>query len=147
VGNALFHGRDTYTDLPLVGYHGVAYLNDNFVFNDTGEEMLWGEYHGHITKLRRRPSWPWGYEAIPSSELVEDLLPRVGARPLDRDEVDQRLLEDFVEGRGRLIDSQEEVGGYPQVEPVYRVLDVPTEEVGEWLDQLSAELGGAVRTP
>ncbi|HEU0306149.1 MAG TPA: hypothetical protein VFR30_04180, partial [Lysobacter sp.] len=36
-----------------------------------------------------------------------------GARPWDRDDVDRRILADTIEGRGRIIDSQNDVGGYP----------------------------------
>jgi hypothetical protein len=37
----------------------------------------------------------------------------VGARPWDRDSVDLRILANVIEGRGAVIDSQNEVGGYP----------------------------------
>jgi len=35
--------------------------------------------------------------------------------------------------KGRIIDSQREVGGYPTCEPTARKLDVPTEGVEAWL--------------
>jgi hypothetical protein len=36
-----------------------------------------------------------------------------GARPWDRDKVDARIVADTIEGRGKIIDSEDEVGGYP----------------------------------
>jgi hypothetical protein len=63
-----------------------------------------------------------------------------GARPKDRDDVDKRIVRDFEQRRGRFIDSQEEVGGYPKVAQVLRKLDVPKQNVEAWLAKLAAEL-------
>ena len=51
------------------------------------------------------------------------MLASAGARPWDRDKHDVRVLADVAEGRGRIIDSQNEVGGYPVLEPTYRKFD------------------------
>lgn len=54
-------------------------------------------------------------EPIPAAELVDRLLPTVGAsRPL-RDAVDARVVEDIRSGTGRLIDHPSEVGGWPEL--------------------------------
>jgi hypothetical protein len=36
-------------------------------------------------------------------------------------------------GTGRIIDSQDEVGGYPDHEPAYRELDIPETDLKSWL--------------
>jgi hypothetical protein len=36
-----------------------------------------------------------------------------GARPWDRDPIDARIVANVIEGRGEVIDSEAEVGGYP----------------------------------
>jgi len=41
------------------------------------------------------------------------VIKNVGARPWDRDHTDSRILADTIEGRGKIIDSEREVGGYP----------------------------------
>jgi hypothetical protein len=47
---------------------------------------------------------------------VQDaVIANVGARPWDRDMNDHRIVADVIEGRGTIIDSQEDVGGYPQM--------------------------------
>ena len=43
-------------------------------------------------------------------------------------------------GGGALIDSQANVGGYPEVEPTSRMLDVPSAGVEAWLEGMAAEL-------
>jgi hypothetical protein len=41
------------------------------------------------------------------------VLHNVGARPWDRDGHDVRLIADVAEGRGEIINSEAQVGGYP----------------------------------
>jgi hypothetical protein len=36
-----------------------------------------------------------------------------GARPWDRDPIDARIVADVRNGTGKIIDSEQEVGGYP----------------------------------
>ena len=36
-----------------------------------------------------------------------------GARPWDRDKIDARIVQEAFEGTGRIINSEQEVGGYP----------------------------------
>lgn len=137
VGNQLYYGRDTYSDLALVAHRGDAYLEDNRVFNLDGEPM--NITQGAINRLAETPAWPGGLQPLPVAELRPYLLAYAGARPKDRDDVDRRIIEDFIARRGRIIDSQEQVGGYPQTEPRHRALDIPG-DVGRWLAKLSAEL-------
>ena len=66
--------------------------------------------------------------------MPEYVLKYSGARPNDRDEVDIRLINDFYSGTGKIIDSQNEVGGYPQVEPTYRKLLPRLGPIEAWLD-------------
>ena len=42
------------------------------------------------------------------------VLDTCGARPWERDPIDQRIVDDVRNGTGRIIDSEQEVGGYPQ---------------------------------
>jgi hypothetical protein len=47
----------------------------------------------------------------------------VGARPWDRDHTDSRILADTIEGRGRIIDNEQQVGGYPVQTPAHQAFD------------------------
>jgi hypothetical protein len=44
---------------------------------------------------------------------VESVLSNAGARPWDRDAIDERIAQSVRERTGQIIDSQEDVGGYP----------------------------------
>ncbi len=134
VGNDLRYGRDTYSDLALVAYQGDAYLKDNRVINLDGEPMA--QVQGDVKLLRGPPLWPAGLEPLPVSHVYESVLKHAGARPWDRDAVDSRIVRSVREGAGRIIDSEHQVGGYPQARPARRALDVPKDPqaVITWLE-------------
>ncbi|WOI52400.1 hypothetical protein [Parvularcula sp. LCG005] len=124
VGNVLRGGPNTVADLPLVmlGGNGSAdlYLADNRVQDAHGDPLpLMGRYtaseavlNKHRKPIREIP----GVEPMPAAEVEISVLKKVGARPWDRDKIDVRILADTAEGRGHIIDSQEQVGGYPTFE-------------------------------
>ena len=61
----------------------------------------------------------------------------VGARPGERDAIDQRIVSEALTGHAHIIDSQDQVGGYPKIEPVTRALDVPATQRREWLEKMA----------
>ena len=56
----------------------------------------------------------------PAVEVQDAVIAEAGATPWARDAVDRRLVADTIEGRGVIIDSQDQVGGYPKPEPTRR---------------------------
>ncbi|WP_148313735.1 pectate lyase family protein [Sorangium cellulosum] len=140
VGNYMQHGVDTLPGLPMVGTNsmGSAYLEDNIVVDASGEPAPL--VSPEIVILPEKPVWPDGLVALPAASVVDSVLAHAGARPRDRDEVDLRIVEDFVSGGGMLVNSQDEVGGYPTAEPTTRPLVVPAEDIEGWLERLADEL-------
>jgi hypothetical protein len=140
VGNVLRHGANTPATLPFVGSNsrGSAYLDDNVAVDRAGAPATVAS--ATVATLDERPAWPEGLVALPSGAVVESVLARAGARPKDRDAVDTRIVADFRAGTGSIVDSQDDVGGYPSVTPTSRALDVPTENVDAWLEAFSADL-------
>lgn len=138
VGNVLHKGIDSKEYIALVGNKGDAFLEDNQAYNKDGKaaELTSGE----MEILSVKPSWPDNLVALPSSVLEDYILANVGARPKDRDPIDQRIIDDFVNRKGKIIDSQEEVGGYPSYKKTYRKLDIPKENIESWLEKMAAEL-------
>lgn len=132
VGNVLRYGRDSYSDLALVSYHGDAYLQDNLTFNLDDKPMY--DAMGVIKRLTAAPVWPQGISVMAAKELEQQLLPVIGARYWQRDAIEQRIVQSYFNRDGRIIDSQQQVGGYPQIKPVYRPLQVPTDNINAWLD-------------
>src|SRR6266550_6782717 len=87
---------------------------------------------------------PGGRASLRNNILVGDgpvdrqyFLPllRAGSRPARRDPIDARIVQSIIDGTGRIIDSQDSVGGYPNRPATRRALVVPEdiEERQRWL--------------
>lgn len=141
VGNVMKHGVDTIANLGLVGTNsnsGSAYMEDNVATNTKGAAVPLT--FGGIEILKSKPAWPTGLQALASAKTVDYVTTHAGARPLDRDAVDQRIVSDFLAGKGKIIDSQKDVGGYPNPAMTTRALTIPTTGIDEWLNQQSLAL-------
>jgi hypothetical protein len=138
VGNVMHHGADTPNDKAMVdsNSNGSAYLEDNVVKDGASSVVT-----SNVARLdgpARLPDW---VQVLPSSSVVDRVVAQAGARPTDRDAVDARIIADLLAGAGRHVDSQNDVGGYPQATATTRALDIPV-DVDAWLESLSAALEG-----
>lgn len=121
VGNVLRAGPSTPDQLAffmLGGYGDVEYFGrDNIAVDRIGRPLpMFGRYTtspARIVQVRRPPLWPEGFTAMPAADVQQYVLHNAGARPWDRDGHDVRLIADVAEGRGEIINSETQVGGYP----------------------------------
>ncbi|HRZ18216.1 MAG TPA: pectate lyase, partial [Candidatus Hydrogenedentes bacterium] len=85
--------------------------------------------------------------------VADWVLAGAGARPADRDAVDTRVVDGVRTGAGRIIDSQEQVGGMPQDAATRRPLEPPPApgadddrdgytNLEEWLHAQAGEVEG-----
>ena len=125
VGNVLRAGFSTRDDVAFLTIGGVGdlhyYGRDNVAVGRTGKPLpMFGRYTtspARIVQLKTAPTWPVGVAVLPSNQLETDVLRNAGARPWDRDADDLRVTFDVAEGRGRIIDDENQVGGFrPQKE-------------------------------
>ncbi len=138
VGNVLVYGVDTRDGLPLVSGRGEVFLQDNLAWDRSGRPVpLAGP---GIRTLEVAPFWPSGLKALPASAVIEHVLRNAGARPKDRDAVDLRTIREFYERKGRIIDSQQEVGGYPAAPATRRRLEIPRRQLVRWLERFTSEV-------
>lgn len=72
------------------------------------------------TLVNDRPVWPSGFTAIKASKVKQKVLQQAGARPWQRDAIDQRIIQDVISKSARIINSEEDVGGYPIINTVYQ---------------------------
>jgi pectate lyase len=93
-----------------------------------------------VTELDERPLWPENLEALPSGETFDHNMANVGARPADRTPQDEAVLRMIRNGDGRVIDSQSEVGEYPELDVNTHELDVPDSNLRTWLRQHALEV-------
>ncbi len=127
VGNVLEHGPSTKPGLPLFTNHYDSPLellmSDNLAFDRERQPAPLVEDSLRIP-LDQRPPWPDDLKPMPAAEVKEFIATNVGARPWDRDPIDARIVKAALEGTGKIIDSEEEVGGYPQ-RPAKRAAFLP----------------------
>lgn len=125
VGNVMRGGPDTVAGLPFMMLGGDGdveyYGRDNVAVDRHGNALpMFGRY-GHtkarIIEVAQPPAWPAGLEVLPSIEVETHLMSRVGARPWDRDEDDNRVLFFIPEGRGQVINDEKDVSAYPRHKP------------------------------
>jgi hypothetical protein len=121
IGNVMRAGPSTPDDVAffMLGGSGDVelYEEDNVAVDRLGESVpKFGRYTTSKARIVpvARPTLPPGVKPIPASQVEEAVIANAGARPWDRDPVDARIVADTVEGRGAILDSEEQVGGYPQ---------------------------------
>ena len=131
VGNVMRAGCDTMSGLPLLVLEGIGdlrlYLKDNLAVDRAGRPVpLTALAKGAMGRILEHPSpvnWPPGLQVIPVTQVEESVLQHAGARPWDRDAIDRRIVLQSQQGTGRIIDSEEQVGGYPAEPETRRSFD------------------------
>ena len=131
VGNVLRAGPSTPSPLAFLEVGGAGDLeyhgSDNIAVDRVGEPLpMRGRYTTTSAKIidRDKPMlWPEGLKAMPALDVQTSVLKNAGARPWDRDHHDVRLIADVAEGRGKIIDSEKEVGGYPVEKETHRAFN------------------------
>lgn len=121
VGNVLRAGPSTPADLALLMLGGSGdlevYERDNLAVDRIGRPLpVFGRYTtspARFIELPEMPEVPDLAAALPAGLVQDAVIRDAGARPWDRDAVDLRIVADVIEGRGGIIDSQEQVEGYP----------------------------------
>lgn len=131
ISNVMKYGPSTQTGLPLLMLGGVGdlsvYDTDNIVVDRWGQPApRRGSYETGPAKILDVKSSHLdlsGLEILQAEQVEDHVLRNAGARAWDRDMNDVRILADAAEGRGKIIDSQNEVGGYPEFKPTFRTFN------------------------
>lgn len=131
IANVMRGGQSTREGLPLVMIGGdgdlALYARDNIAVDWKGDALPQrGSYttgRARIVDAEAPLPLPAGLPVMAPQDVERFVLANAGARPWDRDGHDVRVLANVAEGRGAIIDSQSEVGGYPQMAPTQRTFD------------------------
>lgn len=131
IGNVLRGGQSTAAGLPLVMLGGDGDLSlhtrDNIAVDWKGDLLPERGYYttgrAKIVDAPEAMPLPEGLPVLAAEDVELFVLKNAGARPWDRDGHDVRVIANAAEGRGEIIDSQTEVGGYPVMAPSYRAFD------------------------
>jgi hypothetical protein len=137
IGNVLIPGANTRSSLPMIAGTGDVYEQGNVAQGRDGKPVL--VLDPQIRRLPEKPVWPSELHVLSASEVADYVVRTVGSRPWQRDPIDQRIVDSVLKREGRIIDSQEEVGGYPRRESTRRELGtIPegAEARRQWLDRM-----------
>jgi hypothetical protein len=116
---------------PFVPGHQV-YLSDNTLDQASYSGVSVTPYQNALSYDPRVGSpppgapFPSGLNVMASSNVEQFVLENAGARPLDRDAVDQRIVRDVRSRTGIRLSSPNEVGGYPSLPANHRALTLPS---------------------
>ena len=120
LGNVLREGPSTPEPLALMMIGGSGALEwhaeDNIAVDRIGRPIpQFGRYTTAPVQVVEipRPQLPFGVVLMPAAEVQDAVIRNAGARPWDRDAIDARIVANVIEGRGGVIDSEQDVGGYP----------------------------------
>ncbi len=120
-------------DRPIFSYSAELYAED--IEHPERHPLTDGSQDMHDSP----PILPQGLDlendVVPASEVKEHVLYMVGPRPADRPPYEQDLINERLQEPHGLIDSQDDVGGYPDYEPTSHSLDIPQTGVLDWLQQ------------
>ena len=129
VGNVLRAGQSTIPNLALITVGGsgdlALYERDNIAVDRQGGPLpMRGSYtNAPIKILKLTPPVIPGVTPMPAREVQDYVIKNAGARNWERDHEDARVVADTIEGRGFIIDSQSQWGGYPKDAPTYKAFD------------------------
>lgn len=153
VGNVLRGGPDTPEGLPLfiLGGDGDIELHadGNIAVDRWGNELPRrgrnSTGRAEIIEQASPMGIPDGLSAIPARDVEKFVLANAGARPWDRDGHDVRVFADVAEGRGMIIDSQDEVGGYPTMAATRRAFDPAEWDMATMAPRTAAAIDSAAQ--
>jgi pectate lyase len=120
IGNVLRAGPSTPADVAFMMLGGSGsvewYAEDNLAVDRLGRPLpATARYTTAAAQLIpiTRPALPEGVKVLPAEDVQDQVIRNAGARPWDRDAIDARIVANVIEGRGAIISSEREVGGYP----------------------------------
>jgi hypothetical protein len=155
VGNVLIEGPSSDTTQGLIVQSNVksgskVFLSDNAY---TGAGSFFVNQAGSDPRVSSAPVWHPSLIVQKSGNVEASVLANAGCRPADRDAVDNRIVNEVKSRTGNIIDSQSQVGGWPNLAKNTRTFAVPSNPNGdsdgdgytnieEVLQQMAAQVEG-----
>jgi len=148
VGCVALHGPESKAEFFLDAHHKETsgYLKDNIIKDRQGNDLkqantegvFTGGFGAKVTLLDTPPIWPEGMVPLPAEEALYEVLRTAGPHPGNRNPQNARVVKTVADDNGVIIDSENEVGGYPDYQETRHSLTVPdgVEARQKWLDEL-----------
>jgi hypothetical protein len=157
VGNRVVPGPSSLANWPAIIIHADVKAGTKIFLADNAPSKSddpWSAARVDVTfgVMASEPPVPFRRVTWRSADEMQLwVLKNAGARPADRDAVDARVVDDVANRSGRIIDSQDEVGGWPALGTQVRPLSLPEApnadpdgdgytNMDDWLHQRSREV-------
>jgi len=122
VGNVCRAGPSTRPLMAMMTLDGAGdldlYMRDNIALHAAGRPALafrrGPTATGRVDMLDRPPPELAGIRPMAASRVEAFVLANAGARPWARDAIDAQIVQDARTRKGKIIDDEKEVGGYPR---------------------------------
>ncbi len=144
-GNVAIAGPDTRSRVLVRAVDPGAFVeaSANLARDGAGADLE--ELDTGIGPLGETLSWPGSTHnegGRSGAATLSAVLRGAGSRPAERDPIDRRIVESVIAGTGRIIDSQNQVGGYPVRRESRRAVKAPegSDARRVWLDGLMKDL-------
>ncbi len=170
IGNAYIAGPgpSPFTPLYAIGFWGLGsvgadgitpkvYISDNLIDSTRQAVSLVNVGSGYDPQVSSPALSLSGITVMSSSVVESTVLANVGARPLDRDSVDTRIVNEVKNRSGGVITSQDQVGGWPNLAQNTRALTPPSNphaisstgytNLEDWLHGYAAAVEGGGTVP
>lgn len=139
VGLYVEDGPDSQTGNAIHLYNATLYYDD---IGQNGDHPIAAS---SIDVVDTPPIKPPGLDlasgVVASEDVPTWVMNRAGARPARRAPVESEFINNRVGGgQGGSVDSQNDVGGYPNYDPTTRTLDVPSTGLLEWLRGFTSDV-------
>lgn len=150
-GNVFLAGPNTKTGAAGIKVESAASSGTRVYFNDNRAPAI--SHYNTSYQVSSRPIWHQSLVARPSNEVESRVTSFAGARPADRDPVDARIISQVRNRTGKIINSQSEVGGWPNLSATRRTFNIPANphvdsngngytDIEEVLHQMAAQVEG-----
>lgn len=160
IGNYYIGGPDTVNDFLRINSNvssNSVYLSNNISPTNNGTEDAWNGVWDETNGAARSNNLLFtasGITALSADNVKPHLIKQCGARPVDRDSVDDRIIGYVRNENGSYINSPSDVGGLPVLANNTRVLDLPADpdevqssgytNLEEWLQGFAKQIEGKV---
>jgi hypothetical protein len=123
VGNVFIKGPNTSSTAPAVFALSSVDPNTKVYLSDNRYS---GTIFGNTSMIVSTPPvWHSSLSPRASDTVEASVLANAGARPADRDAVDNRIVQEVETRTGSVINSQRQVGGWPNLAENHRAFNVP----------------------
>jgi hypothetical protein len=156
VNNHFIDGPESLNKIPIYYLHkslstGTKIFIEGNIYNGSSKLIENLALQKYI--VDSPPFWNENIRILKSSNVFSHVINKAGARPVDRDPIDSRLIHEVITRKGNWKATVESAGGYPVLKESYQRLKIPQNanedndgdgytNIEEFIHEMAAEVEG-----